>query len=547
MSVEVKMTTGAATPSQRSDRDAILVAIETRIVTGDGANNAAPTAWTRDVIEHEARELLASLAMPDEHLAWTMVAIGSHLWRNEVMRVPYSRRILLLPHCLRDANECPATMNADGLLCQECGRCSLGAFKSRAESLGYRVLVAEGTPIVSRWIVSGKADAILGVGCLKSLERAFDKLAFAGIPAMAVPLLTATCKQTTADDDFVTALIDTPFVAGASENSSPAQSRCLTLLRHAASLFESPHIETLLPQRRSGDATLGKTEQIAHKFLVGGGKFYRPFLTLAVFDALARRNDDNSSATWSDDVHRVAMAMEVFHKASLVHDDIEDDDPFRYGVPTLHKKYGVATAINVGDYLIGLGYRLIAETSFAAATRGRLLTILSSAHTRLAEGQGADIIHRGESLAPLETLKIYALKTSPAFEAAILSGVAITEDDATWNELREPLVRFCRHLGIAFQIHNDLQDWLDTDDTNKRSRGRDAAEERPTILRALAVQFPFTGKTDAEILAHYHASGAWQQTHELLAKYRTLAHEIVRDITHTPLRELLEHMLATVV
>ena len=56
----------------------------------------------------------------------------------------------------------------------------------------------------------------------------------------------------------------------------------------------------------------------------------------------------------------MALAIEALHKASLVHDDIEDDDEFRYGRPTLHRVHGVAQAVNVGDFLIGLGYRLIA-------------------------------------------------------------------------------------------------------------------------------------------------------------------------------------------
>src|SRR5260370_34967982 len=60
-----------------------------------------------------------------------------------------------------------------------------------------------------------------------------------------------------------------------------------------------------------------------------------------------------------DSVRRVALAIEAFHKASLVHDDIEDDDAYRYGQETLHRRYGVGAAINIGDYLIGLGYRLV--------------------------------------------------------------------------------------------------------------------------------------------------------------------------------------------
>src|SRR4029079_4630281 len=88
--------------------------------------------------------------------------------------------------------------------------------------------------------------------------------------------------------------------------------------------------------------------------------------TLAVYDALTgglataadgARHLDN----WPLAVKRAALSIETFHKASLVHDDIEDDDLFRYGEQTLHRRFGMPTAINVGDYLIGLGYRLISR------------------------------------------------------------------------------------------------------------------------------------------------------------------------------------------
>ena len=67
-----------------------------------------------------------------------------------------------------------------------------------------------------------------------------------------------------------------------------------------------------------------------------------------------------------DDLRKVAVAVECFHKASLIHDDIEDNDAQRYGETTLHEEHGVAVALNVGDLLIGEGYRLL-----AAATRRR--------------------------------------------------------------------------------------------------------------------------------------------------------------------------------
>ena len=64
-------------------------------------------------------------------------------------------------------------------------------------------------------------------------------------------------------------------------------------------------------------------------------------------------------ANYPDAIRRAAMSIETFHKASLVHDDIQDGDRYRYGADSLHVKYGVPTAINIGDYLIGLGYRLV--------------------------------------------------------------------------------------------------------------------------------------------------------------------------------------------
>src|SRR5207237_5125916 len=94
-------------------------------------------------------------------------------------------------------------------------------------------------------------------------------------------------------------------------------------------------------------------------------------------------------AAFSDSVRRAAMSIETFHKASLVHDDIEDDDAFRYGEETVHKKFGAATAINVGDYLIGLGYRLVSRDAktLGADVVVDILDWLADGHLRLCEGQ----------------------------------------------------------------------------------------------------------------------------------------------------------------
>ena len=78
----------------------------------------------------------------------------------------------LLPHCLKHSEGCPADYDEFGLDCKTCGACSIADFRSRAEDLGYKVLVAEGTPIVLKIILSGYVDAIVGVACLNVLEKA---------------------------------------------------------------------------------------------------------------------------------------------------------------------------------------------------------------------------------------------------------------------------------------------------------------------------------------------------------------------------------------
>ena len=184
-----------------------------------------------------------------------------------------------------------------------------------------------------------------------------------------------------------------------------------------------------------------------------------------------------------------------------MHDDIEDDDPFRYGEPTIHRRFGVPVAINVGDYLIGLGYNLVSREArtLGADVVGEILDRLSEAHLRLAEGQGAELLwrdSRDKRLLPQDALRIYELKTAPAFEAALLTGLRLA---GPIDEYREPIVRFARSLGTAFQIVNDLSDWQG-DRHNKLVAAGDVTGGRPTLLWALALE-GLKGKARKELQA----------------------------------------------
>jgi geranylgeranyl pyrophosphate synthase len=261
-------------------------------------------------------------------------------------------------------------------------------------------------------------------------------------------------------------------------------------------------------------------------------------------------------------VKRTALSIETFHKASLVHDDIEDDDGFRYGDPTIHRRWGVPTAINVGDYLIGLGYRLVSREAQALgpAAAGDILDHLADAHMKLSEGQGAELLWRDASdkrLRPIDALKIYALKTAPAFEAALYAGARMAGDAA---KVAEPLAQFARHLGVAFQICNDLDDW-EGDGHNKLAAGGDILGGRPTVLWALALEAldesrrkelealvaqPPTPETLTQVRKLYEAADVFEQAARLIEKYRSRAEAVADDIETDELRRLLYYLIDTV-
>src|SRR5262249_46059765 len=370
--------------------------------------------FTRPELQAMGEKLLAQMGQPEEYLGFAMVMIANEFWRDQVQAIPFERRLLLLPHCLKNAEGCPADYDEFGLDCRKCGACSVADFKTRAEDLGYKVLVSEGTPIVLKIIVSGHVDAIVGVACLNVLEKAIDKILLAGIPCVAAPLLSSNCKSTSVDDDWVFELVNL---------HTPSAVRTKTyvhLMRAAHSICEEPELSRLAPRARGeaiakrqagagGADPLTMHESIAYDWMGQGGKRSRPFITLAAYDALKGAPGTLSAEKLDlpDGVRRTALAIEAFHKASLVHDDIEDDDTFRYGRETLHRQFGVPAAINVGDYLIGLGYRLVSRDrkELGGDCAADVLNKLSEAHLKLSEGQGAELLWRDardKSLTALE-------------------------------------------------------------------------------------------------------------------------------------------------
>jgi geranylgeranyl diphosphate synthase, type II len=511
-------------------------------------------------------------------LGCAMVMLSSSFYRDQVAATDPKRRLFLLPHCLKHAEGCPADYDEFGMNCKKCGACSIADFRTIAEEMGYKVLVAEGSPVVLKIIVSGYVDAIVGVACLNVLEKAIDKILLSGIPCMAVPLLSSDCRNTSVDEDWVSQMILTQQTAPAIQTRSYVH-----LLRAANNIFQGATFERLVRRQRSsgplddtarkpleGVDPIAATEALGLDFVSRGGKYSRPFMTLATYDALidgeaTLNHGPQAIAKYPDAVLRAAMSIEMFHKASLVHDDIEDDDGYRYGHVTMHRRFGLPTAINVGDYLIGLGYRLVSRSGaeLGSECTADILDCLAGAHTRLAEGQGAELLWRDANdkrLTPLDALKVYALKTAPAFEAALYTGARLAGDA---SHLAEPIKLFARNIGVAFQILNDLADW-EGDQHNKLSAGGDVLGGRPTLLWALALAnlSPDDQQrllhlvsyecelSDAEKLLQvrqlYRQAQVFEQARRLIEKHEQRALEAAAQIDSEPMQRLLMYLVDTV-
>ena len=234
---------------------------------------------------------LAEEFVEDKQLAkiytdYVAVVLNSEVWRDQLATVPYERRLLLLPKCMRIEEHCPAPFDEFGLLCKQCGLCSIQDLQEEAERLGYAVLVAEGSAFVTAIIETGKIEAIIGVSCLSVLEKAFPYMEAAAIPGVAVPLLQDDCKNVTVDLDWIWEIIHL---------TSEDRTHRLDLdeLRtEVKTWFESASLDEIMGP--AGD----ESERIARAQLQQAGKRWRPFLAACAWSAFAaqpRRADPRRS------------------------------------------------------------------------------------------------------------------------------------------------------------------------------------------------------------------------------------------------------------
>jgi geranylgeranyl pyrophosphate synthase len=219
-----------------------------------------------------------------------------------------------------------------------------------------------------------------------------------------------------------------------------------------------------------------------HYAVLGGGKRLRPLLVYAAGRALG---------VPLAKLDRAAVAIELIHAYSLVHDDLPsmDDDDLRRGRPTLHKAFDEATAILAGDALQALAFEVIASGVDVGLPAAAVI-----AQTReLAHGAGSAGMVGGQSLdlamvghrPDLETLtRMHRMKTGALIVSAVrLGAIAAGHDDAR----SDALDRYARDVGLAFQIQDDVLDDIGDSSVTGKSTGADRARGKPTFTSLLGI------------------------------------------------------------
>ena len=251
--------------------------------------------------------------------------------------------------------------------------------------------------------------------------------------------------------------------------------------------------------------------------VLGPGKRVRPVLVYATGQAFETSLDELDSS---------AVAVELIHAYSLIHDDLPamDNDDLRRGRPTCHRKFDDATAILAGDALQALAFRVIAssqENSIPSLRRVEMLSILASASGSegMAGGQAMDLAAVGAQLTLEQLERMHLHKTGALIRASVQLGYLTSKiDDKT---VSEHLDHYARCVGLAFQVQDDILDVEGETSVIGKPQGSDIDQNKPTYPNILGmVEAKKTAKSLCEqAIASLDKLGQGADTLRQLATY----------------------------
>jgi len=277
------------------------------------------------------------------------------------------------------------------------------------------------------------------------------------------------------------------------------------------------------------------------EYIVGsGGKRLRPLVAVLAARACGYQGQHH--------VH-VAAIIEFLHTATLLHDDVVDESDMRRGRPTVNAVWGNAASVLVGDFLISRAFQLVVEVGDLT-----LMDILADSTNIISEGEVLQLINcRDPATTEERYMRVIHHKTAKMFESAAETG-AVLGLGAEQPALRRSLAAYGRHLGIAFQLVDDVLDYVGDADELGKNVGDDLAEGKPTLplIHAMRVGTPaqaslirdaiLKGGLDHldEILAIVRDSGGLEYTMAQARKQTELALAELVGLAPSPYRDTLE-------
>ena len=258
-------------------------------------------------------------------------------------------------------------------------------------------------------------------------------------------------------------------------------------------------VEAALDAWVPADAPAGLGEAMRYGVL-DGGKRLRPLLVLAACEAVA---GERSAAL------RAAVAAELIHAYSLVHDDMPcmDNDVLRRGKPTVHVQFGQARAMLAGDAMQALAFEVLTPVQgLAPLLQARLVGLLARAagHAGMAGGQAIDLESVGRRLDEAALRGMHRLKTGALLQASVLMGAAC---GSCLPATEQALAAYGDAVGLAFQVVDDILDVTQASETLGKTAGKDRDDGKPTYVSVLGLE-----------AARWHAEALRLQAHHALSR-----------------------------
>ena len=299
-------------------------------------------------------------------------------------------------------------------------------------------------------------------------------------------------------------------------------------------------VDALIRQRLSSDVVL--INQIADHIIASGGKRLRPMLHVLAASAAGYHGEQHT---------KLAAVIEFIHTSTLLHDDVVDESDLRRGRKTANALWGNAASVLVGDFLYSRSFQLMVELDDM-----RIMRILADTTNTIAQGEVLQLLNIGNAdVDEAAYLAVIERKTAVLFAAATeLGGILGGLPDTQVAALRE----YGMQLGYAFQIADDLLDYISDADTLGKNIGDDLAEGKPTLPLIYALEHADSDPAHAaqaqslrhaienggldsleRIIAAIRDSGALERTHERAVMHAEAARAALAGLPDSAYRDAL--------